>query len=53
MQTDDQGRESMVEFKAKDENLFNTMKKGEKVTVSLNIREMDYQGKKFVVVEAS
>ena len=43
----------MLEFKAKDEEVFNTMKKGDKVEVSLNIREMDYQGRKYVIVETA
>lgn len=53
LQTDGSGRESMIEFKARDENIFNNMTKGAIVEVPLNIKEMDWQGKKFVVVEAS
>lgn len=53
IQTDKQGKEIMLEFKAKDEEVFNTMKKGDKVEVSLNIREMDYQGRKYVIVESA
>lgn len=52
LQTDGNGKESIIEFKARDENIFNNMIKGAVVEVPLNIREMDWQGKKFLIVEA-
>lgn len=53
LQEGNDGKETLVEFRAKNETMFNTMKKGEQVEVVLDIREMDYQGRKYMVVDAA
>jgi len=53
LQVDNFGKEVMLEFRAKNDEMFNTMKKGEQVEVKLDITERDWQGKKFVVVDVA
>lgn len=53
LQVDNFGKEVMLEFRAKNDEMFNTMKKGEQVEVKLDITERDWQGKKFIVVDVA